>query len=200
VYSVIVTVPVVVGLRVGVRAAVLMYVFEVAVILALTFAILVHGGARGLGGSPLSFNFPSAKDLGLAFALGILAFVGFEAPAPLGEESRNPRRTVPLAIVTGVLVTGGLYVLSSFAVVEAFPSAHSLATDPAPFVTASDRFLSPVAGIVTWLFLTSASTPRRRGLSSAVRGRACGTAGWRRFTRGSGRHGYRSLSVSRPAS
>jgi amino acid transporter len=155
VYSVVVTVPVIVGVRVGVRAAVLMYAFEVAVILALTVAILVQGGAGGLSLKPFTFGFPSAKGLGLAFALGILAFVGFEAPAPLGEESRNPRRTVPLAIVTGVLITGALYVVSSYAVVMAFPSAHALASDSAPFITAGNRFISPLAGVVTWLFLTS---------------------------------------------
>lgn len=155
VFSVIVTVPVIVGLRVGVRAAVLMYAFEVAVILALTIAILVQGGAAGLSAKPFSFDFPSAKGLGLAFALGILAFVGFEAPAPLGEESRNPRRTVPLAIVAGVLITGALYVASSYAVVMAFPSAGALAGNAAPFVAASNRFISPLAGVVTWLFLTS---------------------------------------------
>lgn len=157
IYAIIVTIPVIVGVRVGVRAAVLMYAFEVAVILALTIAILAQGGAHGLTARPLSFDFPSAKGLGLAFALGILAFVGFEAPAPLGEESRNPRRTVPLAIITGVLVTGALYVLSSYAVVEAFPSAKALAGDPAPFITASNHFISPLAGVVTWLFLTSAT-------------------------------------------
>ncbi|HEY7015860.1 MAG TPA: APC family permease [Streptosporangiaceae bacterium] len=155
IYAIIVTIPVIVGVRVGVRAAVVMYAFEVSVILALTIAILVQGGADGLNAQPLSFNFPSAKGLGLAFALGILAFVGFEAPAPLGEESRNPRRIVPLAIVSGVLITAALYVVSSYAVVEAFPSASALASDPAPFITASNRFISPLAGIVTWLFLTS---------------------------------------------
>ena len=32
---------------------------------------------------------------GMVFA--ILAFIGFEASAPLGEEARNPRRTIPRA-------------------------------------------------------------------------------------------------------
>ena len=34
---------------------------------------------------------------GMVFCL--LAFVGFEAAAPLGEEAREPRRTIPRAVI-----------------------------------------------------------------------------------------------------
>src|SRR5438067_13471118 len=45
----------------------------------------------------------------------ILAFIGFEAAAPLGEEARNPRRTVPVAVVGSALAIGLFYVLCSYA-------------------------------------------------------------------------------------
>jgi amino acid transporter len=45
----------------------------------------------------------------------ILAFIGFEAAAPLGEEARNPRRTVPRAIIGSALAIGIFYVLCSYA-------------------------------------------------------------------------------------
>ena len=45
----------------------------------------------------------------------ILAFIGFEASAPLGEEAKNPRRTIPLAIVGSCLAIGLFYVLLSYA-------------------------------------------------------------------------------------
>jgi amino acid transporter len=45
----------------------------------------------------------------------ILAFIGFEAAAPLGEEAKNPRRTIPLAVVGSSLAIGLFYVLCSYA-------------------------------------------------------------------------------------
>ena len=45
----------------------------------------------------------------------ILAFFGFEAAAPLGEEARDPRRTTPRAVVGSTLIVGLFYVLTSYA-------------------------------------------------------------------------------------
>jgi amino acid transporter len=45
----------------------------------------------------------------------ILAFIGFEAAAPLAEEARNPRRTIGVAVVTSCLVIGLFYVLGTYA-------------------------------------------------------------------------------------
>jgi amino acid transporter len=45
----------------------------------------------------------------------ILAFIGFEAAAPLGEEARHPRRTVPRAVVGSAIAIGLFYVLCSYA-------------------------------------------------------------------------------------
>src|SRR3954465_7204515 len=50
---------------------------------------------------------------GMVFA--ILAFIGFEAAAPLGEEAREPRRTVPRAVVGSAVAIGLFYVLCSYA-------------------------------------------------------------------------------------
>jgi amino acid transporter len=50
---------------------------------------------------------------GMVFA--ILAFIGFEASAPLGEEAEHPRRTIPRAVVYSCLGVGVFYVLMSYA-------------------------------------------------------------------------------------
>jgi amino acid transporter len=50
---------------------------------------------------------------GMVFA--ILAFIGFEAAAPMGEEAKHPRRTIPRAVVGSAVLIGLFYVLCSFA-------------------------------------------------------------------------------------
>ena len=118
-YGALVVAPVVVGLKFGVRVTVVLYVFEVVLLLAISLTILVRGGNSGLSATP--FTWPGgSKDVLLAFSLAVLAFGGFEAAAPLAEETRNPRRNVPVAVIGAVVVSGIIYVVGSYALVTAF--------------------------------------------------------------------------------
>jgi len=45
----------------------------------------------------------------------LLAFVGFEAVAPLGEEAREPRRTIPRAVILSAVLVGLFYVFCWYA-------------------------------------------------------------------------------------
>ncbi len=160
-YGALVVAPVIVGLRFGVRVTVVLYVFEVALLLALSVTILARGGASGLSATP--FRWPSGgggHDVLLAFSLAVLAFGGFEAAAPLAEETRNPRRNVPLAVLGAVVVSGIIYVVGSYALVTAFGVGHAgaLAGDPNPFHTAAKAFIPFVAPLITWIFLSSVTS------------------------------------------
>src|SRR5262249_37141703 len=114
----------VVGLKFGVRVTVALYAFEVILLLVMSVTILVRGGHDGLSGTP--FNWPSGStDVLLAFSLAVRAFGGFEAAAPLAEETRNPRRNVPIAVIGAVLISGIIYILGSYALVIAFGVGHT---------------------------------------------------------------------------
>jgi amino acid transporter len=160
VYGVLVVAPVVVGLKFGVRVTVALYVFEVVLLLVLSLTILFRGGATGLSATPFHWPGGGAQDVLVAFSLAVLAFGGFEAAAPLAEETRNPRRTVPLAVLGAVVVSGIIYVVGSYALVTAFGVGHAgtLAADPNPFHTAAKAFLPFVAPLITWVFLSSVTS------------------------------------------
>ena len=160
-YGVIVVAPVIVGLKFGVRVTVVLYVFEVILLLALSLTILARGGASGLSGAPFSWpGSGKASDVLLAFSLAVLAFGGFEAAAPLAEETRDPRRNVPIAVLGAVLVSGIIYVVGSYALVTAFGVGHAgtLASDANPFRTAARSFFPLVAPLITWVFLSSVTS------------------------------------------
>jgi amino acid transporter len=153
--------PVVLGLKFGVRTTVVLYLFEVVLLLVLAITVLAKGGAQGLSTTP--FTWPSGsgtKDIFIAFSFAVLAFGGFEAAAPLAEETRNPRRNVPLAVIGTVVVSGILYVFCSYALIIAFGPSHmgALAADGNPFETAAKHFIAPLAPLITWIFLTSVTS------------------------------------------
>src|ERR671932_377820 len=103
-------------IRLSTTAGVILGAFEIAIFAALG-VWMVLSNAGDLSGAP--FNPGHAKGdwsgvfRGMVFA--ILAFIGFEAAAPLGEEARNPRRTVPIAVVGSALAIGLFYVLTAYA-------------------------------------------------------------------------------------
>jgi amino acid transporter len=103
-------------IRISTTAGVILGCFEIGIFAALAIWMLLSN-AGDLNLQP--FN-PSHADgnwggvfKGMVFA--ILAFIGFEASAPLGEEAKNPRRTVPLAVVGSAIAIGLFYVLCAYA-------------------------------------------------------------------------------------
>src|ERR1700754_4197647 len=100
------------GIRSSLRAALILFSLEVLVAVGLALIVVGHGGHDGLtleplnpGASPNGFN-----GLTTGFVFAALSFVGFEAAATLGDETRGPRRIVPRAVLLSVLAVGGLYV------------------------------------------------------------------------------------------
>jgi amino acid transporter len=123
-------------IRLSTTAGVLLGAFEIAVFAALALWML-FSNTGDLNGAP--FNPDHAHGgwngvfRGMVFA--ILAFIGFEAAAPLGEEAKNPRRTVPFAVIGSALAIGLFYILCSYAWV---------------FGAGFDRFVDQATGADPW--------------------------------------------------
>lgn len=49
--------------------------------------------------------------IGYGMIFGFTSFIGFEAAAVLGEETREPRRAIPKAILGAVIFAGVFYIL-----------------------------------------------------------------------------------------
>lgn len=89
---------------------------SVLLIAILTVIILSRGGASGsLTAQPFVPGDQPFSNVGLAAVFGFLSFAGFEGAATLGEETRNPRRNIPLAILAAVVGTGIFYVVVTYA-------------------------------------------------------------------------------------
>ena len=110
------------GIRLAMNAAIALGAVELVLFAALgVWMVLSNGDENTLRvfdpgvslGEDFDFYF---KGLVLA----ILVFVGFEGAAPLAEEARDPRRTVPRAIVWTTLAIGLFVVFCSYATVVGF--------------------------------------------------------------------------------
>ncbi|MDQ6683482.1 MAG: APC family permease [Chloroflexota bacterium] len=117
------------GVRLSTRTGVLLGAFEIVVFLALAVTLIIAAGGRNTL-AVFSPTTGTANGLGSVFPgmiFAILAFVGFEAAAPLGEEARNPRRTVKLAVLLSCFLIGLFYVLTYYAATVYFGPARMAA-------------------------------------------------------------------------
>jgi len=85
--------------------------------------------------------------IAIAFVLIFFAFIGFEDMANVAEEVKNPRKTLPRAIILSVLISGILYILVSLAVVRVV-NWEELATSSAPMAMVAERGLGSEAHLV----------------------------------------------------
>ena len=106
-----------VGVELSGRSMVVLGIFEMVVVVLLTFTGLVHPGSGGvnLGGFNPG-NSISANGLFLGVVFCIFAFTGFESVAPMAEESANPRRTLPRAIIWSIVIMGLFYTLCTWGI------------------------------------------------------------------------------------
>jgi amino acid transporter len=103
-------------IRLSTTAGVILGAFEIVIFAALSLWML-FSNAGHLNIQPFNPTHAAGDWSGVfkGMVFAILAFIGFEAAAPLGEEARNPRRTVPRAVVGSAIAIGIFYVLCSYA-------------------------------------------------------------------------------------
>jgi amino acid transporter len=68
-----------------------------------------------------------------AIVFGIFSFVGFESAASLGKETKNPRVTIPKAIIWTAVSSGVFFIICAYAITQGFgDNAAALGSSSAP--------------------------------------------------------------------
>ena len=93
------------GISISEKALIITGGIEIVIMVGLAFTGLVSPGPGGFSLAPLNpGNFGLAGNLFLGVVFSIFAFSGWESTGPLAEESRNPKRNVPIGLVGSVIV------------------------------------------------------------------------------------------------
>jgi amino acid transporter len=133
---------------------------EVTIAGILLLLIIFKGGAHGQ--APTAFlptHSPSGfGGLGEAFVFIVLAFFGFESSTTVAEETRNPRRNLPIALIGSVVLTGLWFTFAMYAIVVGYGSAHvsQIASATAPLHDLAVRYIGNWYGTMVDLAAISA--------------------------------------------
>ena len=145
------------GIKLSERFSIVMLAIELVAIAVVIGAIFLHGGAEGFSAAPLDLGGSSLSGIRLAMVFGVLSFVGFEISATLAEETRNPLRSVPIAVLGCTVVVGLIYIVGSYAVVIGYGPTHvaELAGDASSFDTLAGRYAGPIRPLVDLILINS---------------------------------------------
>jgi amino acid transporter len=120
------------SVRKAARVSATLEVISIALI-CLTLGIIYFKSGNLVDTEQLSLHGASLGGVVFAIVLAILGFVGFESAAALGEESEDPFRTIPRAVVGSAVLAGLLYIAATYAQVAQFKGgAAALAGSGAP--------------------------------------------------------------------
>jgi amino acid transporter len=142
------------SIKASVRVDLTLLGFEMLVFSILAVIAIVKGG----NGNTLHYFSPGASSkgvsgVGLGAVFGILSFIGFESAAVLGEETRNPRRSIPTAVIGATVIIGVFYVFQMYALsagshLNSASGLKSFLADPTPFPALARRYASWMTNII----------------------------------------------------
>jgi putrescine importer len=116
----------IIGIRVTARVNFLLVAFQLLVLgffIALSIRSYVQGDTGASLWSPFWNQDTTVAAIAAGAAIGAYAFIGFDAITTLTEETRDPSRTMPRAVLTVILFVGALFVITSYAAQLAHPGA-----------------------------------------------------------------------------
>ena len=120
------------GVKLSTRLQLALALISIAVVLIFFITVIVDLGAD----NDLAKTFdptPSGGFSGILFGVlyGVLIFVGFETAANLAEETAEPKRSIPRAVLGSVVIVSLFYLIASYVEIAGFGFDLAVITDPA---------------------------------------------------------------------
>lgn len=112
------------GISTGARVLALVLIAETAILALLAVAILIRGGANGLGLDSFSAEAIFSPGMAVILTVAFAAFLGFESTALYREEAKNPNRTIPRATVIAIAFLALFYSFITWSIVQGFGVAE----------------------------------------------------------------------------
>jgi amino acid transporter len=131
-------------IRISTRVQLVAAAAGVAVLTLLAIIILAKGGDSGVTLQPFNpSEAGSAHDFFKAMVFAFTGFIGFEAAAALGDEAAEPRKIIPKAILSAVLVALVFYVFLTWAMSVGFgvDNAGKWASNPGALDELATRYV-----------------------------------------------------------
>ena len=121
------------GVQISTRVQLTLALISIAIVLLFFISVIVRLGsandfAKAFNPNPSPFGFT-----GILFGVlyGVLIFVGFETAANLAEETAEPKRSIPRAVLISIIIVSVFYLIAAYTEVAGFHFNLKVITSPA---------------------------------------------------------------------
>ncbi len=161
------------GISLSTRVGVVLGLIEIGIFVVVSLLLIINAGSR----NTISVFVPGNAGVlpalqGMVFCL--LAFVGFEAAAPLAEETRDPKRTIRQAVILSAVLIGIFYVFCYYAATVYFGpdkmTGFLTANNGDPWGGMAEEVLPGIGALlVTFAILNSSLANANAGANASTR-------------------------------
>ncbi len=113
----------IIKIKVTTRIQLVVGAFTVAVIVIVNLFVTAKGGVSGHTLAPFTFGHTVTggfKGVFYGIILGVTSYIGFETAADFGEETANPRRSIPIAIIAATAFALVFYLWTTYSTAIGF--------------------------------------------------------------------------------
>ncbi|MGH2907723.1 MAG: APC family permease [Solirubrobacteraceae bacterium] len=132
------------GARLAIRGVLAMAGLSLIPFLILAITIIAKGGLHGNTLAVFGTSHASTSGVFHGILFAVTLFIGFEAAASIGEETSDPHRSIPVALIGSVALAGLFYLLVTYAAAIGF-GPHGAATawpaDPSPMGALAQQYV-----------------------------------------------------------
>jgi amino acid transporter len=165
----------VIRIRVTTRVQLVVGALTIAAIIIVNLVTTAKGGSHGQDGSAFTFGHTINGGFNGVFygiIFGVTSYIGFETAADFGEETANPRRYIPIAIIAATLFAIVFYLWTTYSIAIGYGvgNGSKWAADPVALKTTATTFVGSWLGTIVEI---------GGMLSAFIVSVACATAGAR---------------------
>ncbi len=143
----------IVRISVTTRLQLVIGILTVVIILVVDLVVTAKGGTSGNTLSPFTFSHTVSGGFNGVFygiILGVTSYIGFETAADFGEETANPRRSIPIAILAATIFAIVLYIFTTYAMTIGFgiDNGKGFGADAFALKTIAEKFVGGPFGVL----------------------------------------------------
>jgi amino acid transporter len=141
----------VIRIKVTTRVQLIVGIVTVAVIVLIDLITTAKGGSHGQALGAFSFNHTNSGGFNGVFygiIFGVTSYIGFETAADFGEETAQPRRYIPVAVIVATLFAIVLYLWTTYSITIGYGvnNGAKMGADPVALKTTATTFVGSWLG------------------------------------------------------
>jgi amino acid transporter len=141
----------VIRVKVTTRVQLVIGIVTVAIILLVDLITTAKGGSHGQALSAFTFGHTNSGGFNGVFygiIFGVTSYIGFETAADFGEETSNPRRYIPIAVIAATLFAVVFYLWTTYSITIGYGVSNGakMGADPVALKTTATTFVGSWLG------------------------------------------------------